>query len=105
MSGNYPAITETSLVRIIQSIRDLYQGRSNATGVFTLDVSPATETVVAAANCGPSSIITLMPRTANAAGAIATTYIEEGNVGSGTFTVTHDATANNDETFSYSIQG
>ncbi len=105
MSGNFPAITETSLTRIIQSIRDLYQGRSNATGVFTLAVAPATTTVVTAANCGPGSIITLMPRTANAAGAIATTYIIEGNVGSGIFTVTHASSASNDRTFSYAIQG
>ena len=105
MSGNFPAITETNLTRIVQSIRDLYQGRSNATGTFTLAVSPATSTVVTALNVGPSSIINFMPRTSNAATSMHNIYIEDGNVGSGTFTVTHNASAQSDRTYSFSIQG
>jgi len=105
MSGNYPHINEKSITRLAQSIRDLYQGRSNAYGTFTLAVSPATETVVTAINCGESSIITLCPQTANAAAALTTTYILAADVVRGQFTVTHDATADTDVTFGYHIQG
>lgn len=105
MSGNFPAITETNLTRIVQSIRDLYLGRSNATGTFTLATTPATTTVVTAPNCGPDSKIMIMPQTANAASVVTTTYIADGNIGSGTFTVTHSATSNSDESFCYIIQG
>jgi hypothetical protein len=105
MSGNYPSPTETNLVRLVQSIRDLFQGRSNATGVFTLEVDPATETVVTAVNCGQESKINITPQTANAAAILTTTYIQAADVIRGQFTVTHDASTDEDLTFSYTIQG
>lgn len=105
MSGNYPVLTETSMVRVVQSIRDLFQGRSNAMGTFTLAVAPATTTVVTATNCGDESTIAITPRTANAASALATTYITTANIKRGQFTVTHASSAQADRTFSYSIHG
>jgi hypothetical protein len=104
MSGNFPAINETNIPRIVQSIRDLFQGRSNATGEFTLDTG-VTSTAVTAINCGLGSNITLRPKTANAASALATTYIADADISRGSFTVTHASTANTDVTFGYSIQG
>lgn len=105
MSGNYPALGEPNLARLVQSVRDLYQGRSNATGSFTLAVAPATTTVVAATNCGDGSKILLTPRTANAAAALATTYILAASVVRGQFTVTHASSAQADRTFGYAIAG
>jgi hypothetical protein len=105
MSGNYPSVTETSLPRIVQSIRDLFQGRSNAVGTFTLATDPATSTVVTAVNCGEGSKISITPQTANAAAILTTTYIQAADVIRGQFTVTHDANTDEDLTFSYSIQG
>ena len=104
MSVQVPAPSEKSLVRIIHAIRELAQGRSNATGEFTLTESAA-ETTVTAINCGLNSVILLMPRTANAAAALATTYIADGDVGQGEFTVTHANNAQTDRTFGYVIQG
>lgn len=104
MSGNYPHLQEKDQVRVIQSIRDLYQGRSNAMGEFTLTAG-ATFTVVTAINCGEQSTISITPRTANAAGALATTYIPAADVTLGEFTVRHANTGTTDRTFSYSIQG
>lgn len=92
-------------MRVVQSIRDLFQGRSNATGVFTLAVAPATTTVVTAINCGEESKIKITPQTANAAAALATTYIQAVDVIRGQFTVTHASSAQTDRTFSYGIQG
>lgn len=104
MSVRVPPPSEINLVRIIQAIRELAQGRSNAVGEFTLTAS-ATSTVVSAVNCGIDSKIFLMPRTANAATALTTTYIADGDVGQGTFTVTHANNAQVDRTFGYLIQG
>jgi|SRR5882724_1264396 len=104
MSGNLPAINETDPRRIVQGIRDLFFGRSNAVGSFTL-AAGTTSTVVVATNCGSGSNITLRPKTANAAAALATTFITDANIGFGVFTVTHANTATLDRTFGYSIQG
>lgn len=102
MSGNFPAINEKDQVRIIQSIRDLFQGRSLAEGTCTLTASTTT-TVVTAPNCGLDSRIFLSPRTANAAAALGTTYISA--VTRGAFTVTHANNAQTDRTFDYAIRG
>lgn len=104
MSGNFPPITETNTVRIVQAIRDLSQGRSNAVGEFTLDAG-ATSTVVPAINCGDGSNVTFRPKTANAAAALATTYIPDADITLGQFTVRHANTGTTDRTFGYSIQG
>lgn len=104
MSGYFPHIGETDLTRIVQAIRDLSQGRSNATGTFTLTAG-ATSTVVTAINCGDDSKIAITPLTANAAGALATTYIPAATIVRGSFTVTHANAVSVDRTFSYIIQG
>lgn len=88
--------TENNIYRIVQAIRELIQGRSNATKRVTLTPN-ATTTVVTAKNCSKDSEIFLSPRTANAAAAVATTYIS--SVGQGTFTITHANNAQVDKTF------
>jgi len=98
MAGNVPAITETSVPRLTQAIRDLFAGRSNAVGTVTLRASQAT-TVVTALNIGKDSKIFLMPTTANASAEFGAGSIYVGTVGSGTFTITHANNANADKTF------
>lgn len=102
MSGNYPALDERNLSRIVQSIRDLFAGRNNASGSFALAANAAT-TVVTAANCAPDSAPLIVPTSANAAADAATTYVS--SVGAGTFTVTHPNRATTDRTFRYAALG
>lgn len=89
---------ESDLRRIIAAINQLTQGRSNAVGSVTLTTSTTT-TTVAAQTCGSGSTVILSPTTANAAGALATTYIS--SVGNSTFTITHASNAQTDRTFLY----
>lgn len=103
MSGNCPAPNESDLQKIVLAIRDLFAGRSNRTGSFTMRTNQATTTVTAA-NCAPTSVITLTPTTANAATEFGagTWYISAKAAGS--FTVTHVNSATTGRTFDYAIQ-
>jgi hypothetical protein len=105
MSGTYPRPDETSIQSIVQSIRDLYAGRNNCSGQFTLAVAPATSTVVRAPNAGPDSCPQFAPLTAHAAAEVGggTMYIS--SRGAGTFTVTHSSSAFSDRTFAYTSLG
>jgi hypothetical protein len=85
------------LKRIIQSIRDLYAGRSNAVGTVTLTANAAS-TAVTALNVGASSRVFLSPTTANASAEFGNGTIRISAVGSGTFTITHANNAQNDRT-------
>lgn len=105
MSGNYPAQGERNLARIVQSVQDLFAGRNNAFGEFTLDVSPATTTAITAPNCAPDSVPLLIPMTANAASEFASGNMYVSAVASGQFTITHAASANNDRTFRFVTLG
>jgi hypothetical protein len=102
MSGNVPALTERNPVRIMQAIRDLFSGRSNAVGQFTLTASTTTTTVTAP-NASVASRIVFSPRTSNAAGALASTYVSAKAQGS--FTVTHANNSQTDRTFDYHALG
>lgn len=104
MAGRTLPPNETRIGEIVRAIRELFQGRSHAVGEFTL-TALATSTVVTATNCGEGSRIALTPRTANAAGALATTYIPAAAVIAGQFTVTHANTAAVDKTFGYALHG
>jgi hypothetical protein len=84
-----------------QSIRELQNGRNNATGSFTLTPS-ATTTTVLAVNCSPSSFVFLSPQTQDAANDMATTSIVAGK---GQFVVTHANNARVDRTFGYVVLG
>ncbi len=105
MSGNYPAQGEKNLARIVQAIQDLFAGRNNAFGQFTLAVAPATTTTVTAPNCSLNSTPLFTPMTLHAAqeyGA-GTMYVSQVNQGS--FVVTHASSANADRTFRYHTSG
>lgn len=88
---------ETGIFRIVQAIRQIIQGRSDAV-LHSVTLTPsATTTVVAAINCSKDSEVFLSPRTANAAAALATTYVS--SVGQGTFTLTHASNVQADKTY------
>lgn len=83
------------------AINELTQGRSNAHGTVTLTANAAS-TAVTNSNCASGSCVKLTPTTANAASALATTYVTAAN---GSFTITHANNAQVDKTFTYAIQG
>ena len=101
----YSADKDEWLRQIALAINLLIDGKSNAIGEVTLTASAASTTVNtgAALRVGADSRILLMPTTANAAAALATTYI--GTVGKQTFTVSHANNAQADKTFKYAIIG
>lgn len=102
MSGNVPAPTEKDPFRIVRAIRELFEGRSNASGVFTCDTSAAS-TVVNAPNCGADSRVFLQATTANAAAEVGAGTIYVSAVAQGAFTVTHANSATTGRTFWYRI--
>jgi len=102
MTGIVPASGESDLRRIVRGIRDLFEGRSNATGRFTVTQNQAT-TVVTAPNCGPDSEIFLQALTANAAAEVGNGTIYVSAIAPGAFTVTHANSATANRTFAYRI--
>lgn len=102
MSGFNVATTEKDPRNFALAIQQLYQGRSYAIGTVTLTAS-ATSTVVSAPNCAAQSAVFLSPSTADAAAALASTFIS--SVGQGTFTITHASAASTDRTFAYVALG
>lgn len=98
MLSTLPTPEDKNIQRIVEAIRQLSQGRSNATGTFTLTAG-ATTTTVSQPYCADSAYVFFTPKTANAAAAISTTYVS--SVGNKTFTVTHANNAQTDRTFGY----
>ena len=93
---------ERELRKVIFAVNQLIRGRSNATGTVTLTAG-ATSTVVANTNFNASAEAFLFPRTANAAGALATTYATISTAG--TLTIVHANAASTDRTFGYLVIG
>lgn len=93
---------EKDPAKIVGAIQELTKGRSNATGTVTLTANAAS-TVVTAINCGSDSYPFLAPMTANAAAALATTYVSA--VSNGSFTLTHANNAQVDKTFGFVCLG
>jgi hypothetical protein len=104
MSGINLLPEEKDIRRIVAAIRSLFQGRVNATGMVTLRAGQTT-TTVANQVCALGDHVDLFPKTANAAAALATTYILEADVLQGSFTITHANGATLDRTFSYGCRG
>jgi hypothetical protein len=96
--------TETNLHRFTLAIKQLGEGRSNAVGSVTLVANAAT-TVVPAINCGSGSTVLLFPETANAAAEYGAGTLRIGNVGNGSFVITHINNAQNNRTFRFACFG
>ncbi len=95
---------ETDLRKINAVVRQLMEGRSNATGTVTLSTD-ATSTSVTAPTVGASSIIALSPQTSAAAGALATSYIPSTDVSPGVFVVRHSSSTSTARTFGWVALG
>lgn len=104
MSGINLAPEETNIWRVVAAVIQLMQGRCNSVGTVTLRANQTT-TVVAAPNCGKGSNISLNPKTATAAAALATTYVQAADVLNRSFTITHLSTAATDKTFGWDARG
>ena len=90
--------------RIVDAIRQLVEGRHNAGGTVTL-LHGATTTTVSHQNCSVDSYVQVFggAQTANAAAAVATSYIS--NVFQGGFTIVHLNNAQTDRKFYYTVTG
>ena len=106
MTGLILAPGEQSPRRIVDAIRQILEGRSNAVGSCTLAANAAT-TTVKAINCGPNSAVFLFPQTAHAAAEIAAggVYIGTGDIRAGQFVVHHANNAQADRTFFFVCLG
>jgi hypothetical protein len=93
---------ERDPTKISRAIQQLEQGRLNAGGSLTL-AHGATSTTVVAPNCGAASAVLLTAKTANAAAALATTYVSA--VANGSFTLAHANSAQTDRIFGFACLG
>lgn len=108
MAGLTISPLETSIFKIVQVLIGVLVGRSNSVGQVTLRANQTTTTVTkavdpAAVNVSLGQEIFLSPRTANAAAAVATTFVSV--VGQGTFTLTHANNAQVDKLFGFEARG
>ena len=93
-----PGLREERITEVVQAIRELAAGGTNAGGSLTLAAS-VTSTTVVNALCSPRSQVLLTPKTANAASATGV-YVTPGDR---QFVVTHNSTAATDRRFSYLV--
>jgi hypothetical protein len=89
---------ERDIAKAVLAIRQLTEGRSNATGTVTLAAN-ASATTVTAPNCAATSVVFLFPATAHAAAIAASTYVLASNITKGQFIMTHPNDTNADKTF------
>jgi hypothetical protein len=85
-------------------VRELFEGRSNTVGRFTLTANAASTTVTAA-NCGVGSTVLLTPTSAHAAAEVGNGTIYVSAVANGSFTLTHASNSQADRTFLYAALG
>jgi bifunctional N-acetylglucosamine-1-phosphate-uridyltransferase/glucosamine-1-phosphate-acetyltransferase GlmU-like protein len=99
-----PVLQENRPYVINTAIRQLAQGRNNATGSVTLAAS-VTSTVVTSDIVNDTDTVLLSPMTANAAAEIGagTAYVSA--VAKGSFTITHANAVSTDRTFRYAVFG
>lgn len=89
----------------VTAINELIRGRSNATDTVTLTAN-VTTTTYTGPNVNENAHVFLFPRTANAAGAVATTYASISRIaGVNTVTITHANAATTDRTFAIAVLG
>jgi phage baseplate assembly protein gpV len=97
-----PLSRNSTTEQLVNAINAVLQGRSNAVGTVTLTAG-ATTTTITDPRISADSAIVLVPTTANAAGAIATTY--QSTTANGSVVIQHSNTASTDRTFKYVVNG
>ena len=86
---------------VANSLRD---GKINATGTVTLTANAAT-TTLSDVRIGRTTKVVLVPTTANAAAALATTYFTYPNANTEAAVLNHANNAQSDRLFGYVLQG
>ena len=94
--------TEPTPREVSLAVNQILKGKLNNIGTVTLTANAATTTLTDT-RIGTGSIIVLQPTTANAAGALATTYFN--SPGDGTIVINHANNAQTDKTFNYAVLG
>jgi hypothetical protein len=94
--------SQQQVLLISTTINEVLKGRANNTGTLTLE-DGVTTTVVEDNLFQSDMVPLLMPTTANAAGALATTYVSAR--ANGSFTLTHANAGTTDRTFLYARWG
>lgn len=94
--------SKQQVLLISTTLNEVLKGRANNTGTLTLE-DGVTTTVVEDNLFQSDMVPLLMPTTANAAGALATTYVSAR--ANGSFTLTHANAASTDRTFLYARWG
>ena len=99
----YNAITNPDdPAQVANVVNNILTGKMNNTSVVTLTANAATTTLTDS-RIGSNSVICLMPTTANAAAALATTYFN--TFADGSCVINHANNAQVDKTFSLTITG
>jgi hypothetical protein len=93
-----PGLREERITEVVQAIRELAAGGTNAGGEFTLAAS-VTSTTVPCLLCSPRSQVLLTAKTASAASATGV-YVTPGTR---QFVVNHNSTSATDRTYSYLV--
>lgn len=88
--------------KLAEALNGVMDGQGFNAGSVTLAAS-TTSTEVADPRVGTETVITFMPRTSNAAGALSGLYVS--TRGSGTFTLTHASAGSVDRTYDYALHG
>ncbi len=96
--------TTRNLRDVVQAVRQLIQGRSNATGAVTVDISTTTTTIDLAAG-NENAGVWLFPTTANAAAELAAGTIYALVTDAETVTITHANNTQADRTYYYMVVG
>lgn len=104
MSGINLSPGERDIGRLNQAIRQLMQGRDNASGVVTLTANAATTTVTAP-NCAAGSDVIMQAKSASAATEVGNGTIYVSAVANGSFTITHANSAVADRSFFWTARG
>lgn len=99
---NLPDNIPSWLRQVAAAVIALYDGRSNNVGDVTLTANSAT-TTLSDERISAQSVITFMPRTANAATGMTALYVSAR--GKQTATLTHANNAQADRTYSYVVTG
>lgn len=96
--------SETDPRKIAAAVRQLAEGRSNATGEVTLTESEDSTTVTAV-TCAAGSAPLLTPMTAHAASEFGNGTIYVSAVVNGSFTISHANNSQTDRTFRWVVLG
>lgn len=88
--------------KLLEVVNNTLAGKLNNTGTVTLTANAASTTLTDS-RIGYNSVISLMPTTANAAGALATTYFN--TFAKGSCVINHANNAQADKTFGFTITG